>query len=176
MKVIVIRHGETELNKDNRMQGCYGPNLGLTENGRAMVLELRNKIQIIPELIYASPLARTQETAHILNERFRLPIINAPEIVERDFGSLSGKLKSEVDQKLVEADLEGHYDYRPYGGESVADVTARIQKFIELIKTQKESIVMIVTHRGVIRVLYDLYPKDVIPEVILPASEHIFEI
>ena len=176
MKLIVIRHGETDLNKENRMQGCKGPNLGLTADGREMVITLRDRLSVTPEIIYASPLLRTQETVRILNERFHLPIVDAPEIVERDFGSLSGMLRSEVDQKIVEADLEGHYDYRPYGGESVEDVTKRIQMFIAKLKTKKESIVMLVTHRGIIRILYYLYPFAVIPETVLPASQHIFEI
>ena len=34
---------------------------------------------------------------------------------------------------------------------------------------------MLVTHRGVIRILYDLYPNNVIGANIVPASKHIFE-
>ena len=139
-----------------------------------MVQELRDTLLITPQIIYASPLLRTQETAHILNERFHLPIIMAPLLRERDFGTLSGKKRSEVDQKLVQDDLEGHYDYHPFGGESVEDVRARIMQFTESLKAQEENIVMLVTHRGVIRILYDLYPSDAFGETITPGSTHIF--
>ena len=176
MKLIVIRHGETILNKEDRLQGCKGPNVGLNDEGKRMVERLREHILVMPDIIYASPLKRTQETAHLINMRFRLPIINTVALVERDFGTLSGKLRSEIDSKLVESDLEGRYDYRPYGGESVNEVRRRVQGFIDLLRSQREQTIMIVTHRGVIRILYDLYPESVAPEVITPASQHVFSI
>jgi broad specificity phosphatase PhoE len=176
MKLMVIRHGETDLNKENRLQGSQGPNEGLNETGKRVVTELRDSLLLIPEIIYASPLERTQETAHILNERFRVPLIIANELMERDFGTLSGNLRSEIDPQLVEDDLEGRYDYRPYGGESVAEVTERIKQFIAMLKSKKEEMVMLVTHRGVIRILYDLYPSDAFADSITPGSKHVFEI
>ena len=176
MKLIVIRHGETDLNKDDRLQGCKGPNLSLNASGKAVVEELRDTLLITPEIIYVSPLLRTQETAQILNERFHLSIVVAPQLQERDFGTLSGKKRSEIDPKLVEDDLEGHYDYRPYGGESVEDVRARIMQFIATLYLHSENIVMLVTHRGVIRILYDLYPADAFGEPITPGSTHIFNL
>lgn len=175
MQLVVIRHGETDLNKEDRLQGCIGPDLGLTEDGQKEVLRLRDSLAIRPEHIYTSPLLRACETAMLLNERFHVPITKHDELKERDFGSLSGKLRSEIDPKLVEDDLEGHYDYRPYGGESVDDVRARVQTFLSSLPKQ-ESPFIIVTHRGIIRILYDLYPCGALPEMILPASQHIFEI
>jgi broad specificity phosphatase PhoE len=176
MKLIVIRHGETDLNKDDRLQGSKGPNEGLNEHGREVVENLRNSLLLIPEIIYASPLRRTQETAHILNKRFDLGIVLADALIERDFGTLSGKLRSEVNPAIVEADLEGHYDYRPYGGESVDEVRARVENFIASLRAHKEELVMLVTHRGVIRILYDLYPDNTFPENITPGSKHVFDV
>lgn len=176
MKLIVIRHGETTLNKEDRLQGSRGPDKALDHAGKLMVEHLREELLLIPEIMYVSPLKRTQETAAILNERFHVPIILADELKERDFGTLSGKLRSAIDPTLVENDLEGHYDYRPYGGESIDDVILRVRKFIGNIKTKPEEIVMLVTHRGIIRVLYDLYPSDSFAESIVPASKHIFDI
>lgn len=175
MQLVVIRHGETDLNREDRLQGCVGPDLGLTDNGRSEVLRLRESLAIRPEHIYTSPLLRACETAELLNERFRIPITKHAELKERDFGSLSGKLRSEIDPKLVEDDLEGHYDYRPYGGESVDDVRARVQAFLSSLPAQ-DGLFLVVTHRGIIRILYDLYPNGALPEMILPASQHIFSI
>ena len=112
------------MNKENRLQGSRGANLGLSSEGVKMVTLLRDSLLIAPTVMYVSPLKRTKETANIINERCKVPVIEVPELVERDFGSLSGKLRSEIDQKLVEEDLEGKYDYRPFGGESVLDVSA----------------------------------------------------
>ena len=176
MQLIVIRHGETALNKENRLQGSREPNEGLTPTGKKTVERLRDELMVTPTVIYASPLARTQETAAILNERFHAPILSAPELVERDFGMLSGKLRSEVDPTLVESDLEGTYDYHPYGGESVADVKARVLAFLSTLPLASDETVFLITHRGIIRILYDLFPIDVSGEEIVPASKHVFDI
>ena len=143
MQLIVIRHGETVMNRDNRLQGSKGPNEGLTEDGRKMVVKLRDELLVTPETMYVSPLARTQETADIINERFHVPIVLVPEIVERDFGSLSGKLRNEIDPAIVESDLEGRYDYHRFGGESVDDVRARIVKFLGSLPLATERTVFV---------------------------------
>jgi len=176
MNIVVIRHGETDMNKEGRLQGCKGENIGLNEHGHTQITVLQKFLDIEPTRIYASPLKRTQETALIINERFHVPIILVPALIERDFGSLSGKRRSEIDPVLMLNDLEGHYDYRPFGGESVEDVRGRILEFLKTLKLESEETIIVVTHRGVIRILYDLYPQDVMPEMILPGTKHVFHI
>lgn len=176
MNLIVIRHGETDMNKEGRLQGSKGPDLPLNESGKTGVEHLRDVLVLHPKVLYTSPLLRAQQTAAILNERFHIPIILVPELMERDFGSLSGKLRNEVSKALVEDDLEGHYDYRPFGGESSANVRARILRFLRTLKAEENEPVILITHRGVIRILYDLFPDAAIPELILPASKHFFDI
>lgn len=176
MNLVVIRHGETDMNKEGRLQGSKGPDLPLNETGRNEVIRLRDALILHPKVIYASPLLRTKETAAILNERFHTSIILVTELMERDFGTLSGKLRSEVSQELLEDDLEGHYDYRPYEGESSENVRARVLYFLRTLQTEGGEPIMLITHRGIIRILYDLFPNDAIPELILPASKHFFDI
>jgi probable phosphoglycerate mutase len=176
MNLVVIRHGETDMNKEERLQGSKGPDLPLNETGRNEVTQLRDSLVLLPKVIYASPLLRAKETAAILNERFSAPIIFAPELMERDFGTLSGKLRSEVSQELLEDDLEGHYDYRPYEGESSENVRARVLHFLRTLEGGGSEPIILITHRGIIRIFYDLFPNDAIPELILPASKHFFDI
>lgn len=176
MHLIIIRHGETALNKDERLQGSRGPDEPLTRRGREEVLRLRDSLMVTPQRIYSSPLRRTKETAEILNERFHVPVIEVPELMERDFGSLSGAFKKDMKAELLEDDLEGRYDYRPYGGESVQEVTARVIRFLSTLNLDSTVTNMVVTHRGILRVLYDLYPSSARPNEIVPASMHHFEI
>jgi broad specificity phosphatase PhoE len=176
MQLVVIRHGETNMNKEGRLQGSKGPDLPLNETGRSDIAALRDTLILLPKMISTSPLLRARETADILNERFHLPIILAPELMERDFGTLSGKLRSEVASELLEDDLEGHYDYRPYGGESAEDVRTRVLRFLKTLPTEGDDPIILITHRGVIRILYDLFPNDALPEMILPSSKHFFDI
>jgi broad specificity phosphatase PhoE len=164
------------MNKEGRLQGSKGPDLPLNEAGRGDITKLRDALMLSPKALYVSPLLRAKETANILNERFHVPIILIPEIMERDFGTLSGKLRNEIDPELVEDDLEGHYDYRPYGGESAEEVRARILHFLRTLPVDRDDPIILITHRGIIRILYDLFPSDAIPEMILPASKHFFDI
>ena len=176
MNLLVIRHGETALNKAERLQGSRGENVGLTDFGKSEVKRLRDELLLTPSVIYSSTLHRTQETAHIINERFGVRIVSTHDLVERDFGSLSGKLRSEIDPELLEKDLEGRYDYRPFGGESVADVRKRILHFLATLDIASDDTIFVVTHRGVIRVLYDLFPEFASGDEVIPASKHAFTI
>jgi broad specificity phosphatase PhoE len=164
------------MNKEGRLQGSKGPDLPLNEAGRGDIAALRDTLILLPKMIYTSPLLRAKETAGILNERFHVSIILAPELMERDFGTLSGKLRNEIAPQLLEDDLEGHYDYRPYGGESAENVRARVLRFLGTLPTEEDTPIILVTHRGVIRILYDLFPNDALPEMILPSSKHFFDI
>lgn len=176
MQLIVIRHGETDMNREQHMQGSKGPNVGLNSAGKSMVEMLRDGLLVAPTEIYASPLLRTQETAAIINERFHVPIITSPLLVERDFGTLSGKPWNEVDPEIVKNDLEEKYDYRPFGGESADEVRARVMAFLKTLPLATNETAFIVTHRGIIRMLYDLFPDQSVSNEVLPASKHVFEV
>ena len=176
MKMIVIRHGETALNVDGRMQGSRGPNEPLTENGRAQITHLRDTLLISPDTIYVSPLLRAMETAQILNERFHSELVERNELIERDFGSLSGQPHDSISPEIHERDLELRYDYHPFGGESVDDVRKRTLDFLKTLALSEDKTVFVVTHRGVIRILYELYPNAVTAEEIIPGSKHVFHI
>lgn len=164
------------MNIEERIQGSKGPDEPLTPHGVQEIETLREGLLITPVSLYVSPAVRTKETAVILNERFHVPIVIRNELVERDFGSLSGELKSTIDQQLLADDLEGHYDYRPYGGESVDEVRLRVSGFLSTLPLSSNETVFVITHRGVIRVLYDLYPNHVSPAIILTGSKHVFTV
>ncbi|OGZ20507.1 MAG: hypothetical protein A2494_04180 [Candidatus Lloydbacteria bacterium RIFOXYC12_FULL_46_25] len=177
MKLIFIRHGETDLNKELRLQGQRDPDLELNETGKGEIARTREALIDVPSKIYASPLTRTRETARIVMERFpTVPLIFSDDLKERDFGSLSGKLRSEVAQEILENDLEGRYDYRPFGGESIDEVILRIKHFLNELPLETDEIVFVVTHRGIIRILYDLFPNEMTGGPVLPGSVHILEL
>lgn len=177
MKLIFIRHGETDLNKELRLQGQREPDLPLNETGRAEIKSTRDALTETPVNIYASPLARTQETAHIIMERFpAVPLIFSDDLKERDFGSLSGKLRSDIDPDILANDLEGRYDYHPFGGESIDDVIVRIRHFLHTLTLEIDETNFVITHRGIIRILYDLFPNNMAGGPVLPGSVHVLEI
>ena len=65
MKLILVRHGETDWNKERRYQGQKDPKLN--ETGKRQVEMLRNRLADTPiDLVYASDLKRAMVTAQVI--------------------------------------------------------------------------------------------------------------
>ncbi len=155
MKFVFVRHGETDYNKRKVMTGQY--DAPLNEEGREQARLEMEKLQNNFDVIFSSSLSRARETADIINKKLNLPIIITDLITERDFGSLVGKTWDEMEKLIPDArkvDKEQKYDYRPFGGESAEEVSARLSKFIEETKTGPYKNPLVVCHGGIIRMLY----------------------
>jgi broad specificity phosphatase PhoE len=90
MVIYLIRHGETDWNRQNRLQGIE--DIELNENGRRQSADCARAFIGIPvEKILTSPLKRAKATADIIAEMLHTDAaIVEPELTERDFGKLSG--------------------------------------------------------------------------------------
>lgn len=179
MNLIVIRHGKTASNLKEILQG-QRINESLLPEG------IRDAKSIIPQLtnknisaIYSSPLLRAYETAKIIAEKLKLPIITKDELQERDFGTLSGKtwdfVTESIDKDLKQLDKTFSYDYQPYKGENIEQVRKRLQKLLNtLTKTHKKENIACVTHGGILRLLYDELGVEQ-PDHITNTSIHTFQ-
>jgi probable phosphoglycerate mutase len=93
--IYFVRHGQTEWNAIQRMQGRW--NSDLDEVGRRQadlngrLLEGRGI-----ERIFSSPLDRTRQTTEIIGRYVDAPVTYDARIVEWDCGDWSGLLRSEV--------------------------------------------------------------------------------
>lgn len=172
-ELFVVRHGETELNRDGRLQGSGQPDLPLDTTGIAEVLLIRERLRTHLDRAYISPALRTRQTAEILLRGRNIQRELAPDLRERSFGSLSGMLRSAVGETVLAHDFDDAYDYHHWGGDSHADVEARIRNFLTRIAaTPRDRCVLLVTHRGVIRILREIAGAE--PDEIAPASFHRF--
>ena len=101
MKLILVRHGETEWNKQRRIQGCRSDTrlnpYGLEQADRLAAVLRKERI----DAIYSSPLKRAAETAQIIAESCKLPMLMFNELREIDAGALDG---------LFERELAGPYE------------------------------------------------------------------
>jgi broad specificity phosphatase PhoE len=90
MTIYLIRHGETDWNRQNRLQGTEDIELNVT--GIAQSVDCARTVSAIPaEVILSSPLKRARVTAEIISEQMgRIPVIVEQDLIERDFGPLSG--------------------------------------------------------------------------------------
>lgn len=92
----LVRHGETEENVAGILQG-HMPGL-LTERGREQARQLRDTLRGTSfDALYVSDLRRTLQTAEILNEALRLPLVEEPLLRERDWGELTGRRIADID-------------------------------------------------------------------------------
>lgn len=167
MKLFIVRHGETDWNKQRLIQGKT--DIPLNENGilvATMTAEGYQKEGIVFHKVYSSPLVRAAKTAEILREKNVCPgtdIIYDDRLKEFDFGQLEGRSLTEVDPDKPDGSVLYQCFYEPeryvpvLGGESYQDIVDRAADFIKNeILTQKwndDDNVLVVCHGGVIRAL-----------------------
>ena len=172
----LIRHGPTAWNAERRTQGRT--DIPLSPEGRTAVETWRAPAALTDLPIFASPLGRAQETAHLLFG----PAEIEPRLIEMSWGDWEGRTINELRATLGEA-MTGNeargFDFRPDGGESPRDVLVRVQPWIDEIARKADGAVA-VTHLGVIRVVmaaahnWDMLSKP--PVKIRPATAHLFDI
>lgn len=152
MKFTFIRHGQTDWNRDKRLLGWE--DMDLNEAGLEQARTLLQNLKREFDVIYSSPLRRAMQTAGIINQVLGLPIEMRDELKERHFGSLSGKTWEEMKPGISEIDMRQKYDYQPFGGESAEQVKDRLFKFIEDARGTGYKQPLVITHGGIIRMLY----------------------
>jgi broad specificity phosphatase PhoE len=90
-----IRHGQTDWNIEDRLQGHT--DTPLNETGLDQAHQALLRLQNVPiDLIVASPLIRAAKTALIIAKEIDLPVYFDDALKERYLGSLEGKLAAEV--------------------------------------------------------------------------------
>lgn len=89
MKIYLVRHGETEWNKEYRLQGQADTKLN--DYGRELARITSEALKEIPfDIIFHSPLNRAEETARILKRDWEIPIIADERLKEMNFGESEG--------------------------------------------------------------------------------------
>lgn len=165
MKIYIIRHGLTELNKKKKVNGQIDE--PLAPEG---VEQAKAAISLIPKgvkYIYCSSLQRARQTAEIINSNLNHPLSSVDEFTEIHMGTLAGYSWEEMESglNLKRKHRTVTFDYRPYGGESVKEVKKRVTEFLKKVKQKhKDNEVLIVTHGGIIRLLYLLEQNKVVDE------------
>lgn len=153
MKILLIRHGETTGDVEDRYGGSYDDHL--TKRGRE---QLQTTAQLLADeqidKLYSSTLIRAKESADIINGVLKTEIELLDGLRERDYGVLGGLTKQEALEKYPEV-VESHKDpaNTDPDGESRASFTQRVLSTFESIVNQKHGAVAIVSHGGPIKVI-----------------------
>ncbi|MFJ5368642.1 histidine phosphatase family protein [Bosea sp. CER48] len=160
-RLILVRHGETDWNREGRLQG--GQDIPLNDLGRRQAAEAAGRLKALEpgyaELDYiASPMQRARETMDILRQELELPAgayAVDDRLRELTFGEWEGFTwrdirKAEREQAhLRERDKWG---FVPPGGESYRMLAERIRPVLEGLRRET----VIVSHGGVARAILAL--------------------
>lgn len=146
----LVRHGETDWNRQGRIQGQA--DIHLNETGRSQAADLALRLQDLSfKSCYSSDLQRAYDTAKIIltTQNQSLAIQTDPRLRERDFKDWEGKLfvdfqKAEKENRLFV--------------ETKSEIVKRVLPFLESIADkEKHGTVLILTHGGIIHnLLMDL--------------------
>ena len=141
-RVFLARHGQTTLNAENRLRGLADPPLdaaGQLEAARMAAAFLGEGVK----QIRSSPLQRARQTAAAIAASSGLELVIDPRLNDRDYGTWTGHLKTEVTAQW------GSADHAP-GVEPVSTVLERAWPVIEELGVAPATTV-IITHDAVIR-------------------------
>jgi probable phosphoglycerate mutase len=153
--IYFVRHGETILTPLRKFSGTGPLNPELTEEGLAQAATVAKEIaKIKPDILIASPLQRTRQTAEAIAATTGLPIVFDEIWYELSFGSWDGLTNDEVREKFpdeYQAWLNSS-SYAPGGGESYDQARIRVEAAMEkLLAEYPGQKVCVVTHNGVIK-------------------------
>lgn len=119
--IYIVRHVQTDWNKEGRYQGRI--DVDLNSEGVSQAIKIRDKLADIKfDKVFSSPLKRAYKTARIICDN---DIITDYRLIERCNGKLEGKLKNEIKEKI---DFNDPFN-TVMGIESIIDFRNRIKSF-----------------------------------------------
>lgn len=153
-RIILIRHGETDWNREQRYQGQT--DIPLNERGRSQARNIAAYLRQheAVEAVYSSDLVRCRETASIIAGVFNLPVNSDARLRELRFGYWEGLRYEELDHTFHEEFQQWFRNTRDYavpGGESFAQALDRMLPCIAEIAGRHRGTAAICSHGGIIR-------------------------
>jgi len=153
--IYFVRHGETVLTPTRKFSGTGALDPELMQEGLDQAeLVAEEAVKLGAEVLIASPLKRTRQTAEAIARTTGLEIIFDEAWFELSFGSWDGKSIEEVKEEEPDAYQAwlNSTAYVPGGGESWDQATVRIEEALEkLVAEYPGKKIIVVTHNGVIK-------------------------
>lgn len=158
LRLLLVRHGETEWNVQGRYQGHSDLPLNPKGLEQAQRLSARLKSQNL-DFVFSSDLQRANQTAQILVRDRSLQVQTTPQLRELNFGMLEGHTFNEALQlwpAMIDTWLQDH-NQPPQGGERIDDFKQRVSLFYnDLRQNYEQKTVLIVAHGGPLREIIQL--------------------
>ncbi len=156
-RIVVVRHGETAWNVDQRVQGQL--DIPLNDHGRRQAERLAERLAGEGlDALYSSDLARAADTAAAVGRATGLAVRPERGLRERGFGHLEGLTWREIEERHPEAAQRWRRRdpaFGPGGGEVLADFYARcVATAAALAAHHPGQVIALVAHGGVLDCLY----------------------
>jgi broad specificity phosphatase PhoE len=155
-RLLLLRHGQTELSVERRYSGHGDPEL--TPLGHAQAAGAAARLARVPDVaaVLTSPLQRARQTAALVAEATGAPLHVRERLIETDFGAWEGLTFAEARARdpQLHAEWLGSEEVAPPGGESFATVGRRIEaERAELVQEYPGATLVLVTHVTPIKML-----------------------
>jgi 2,3-bisphosphoglycerate-dependent phosphoglycerate mutase len=174
--LVLVRHGESEFNKQDRFTGLKDP--PLTANGVREAIDVGRTLKLRGfhcDIAFTSKLKRAQQSLQLILRELHarsVPIFDEAALNERNYGELAGLTRDAARARWGETRVHQwrrSYDVAPPGGESLAMTAARTLPFFDerirpLLAAGKR--VLIVAHgnslRSIVMSLDRLTPEQIV--------------
>lgn len=154
MKLILIRHGETQENVDGIVQGWF--NSVLNDTGKRQAKAAADNFHEPISAIYSSDLQRCLQTAGFFKNKYpNIPFYEDKRLRERNFGDAQETHKELHDWEIFWASND---KVSIPNAETLDDYTSRVKEFLNVLKESHSSTdnILIVTHGGTINRIFDI--------------------
>lgn len=155
-KLLLVRHGTTELNSSYKFQGHS--DIELSAEGLKQAEKVRDRLANEKiDFVYCSDLRRAVVTAETIAAPHSLKVNKVPDLREINYGKVEQLSFDEIKKvypKVAEMCMVWDVTLQFPEGEGVLELEKRIKRFIEMLKTHsKEQTVLIVAHGGPLRIM-----------------------
>jgi broad specificity phosphatase PhoE len=180
--IYIFRHGETDWNKDRRLQGHT--DIPLNAKGRSQALVLKEFFSAHPiDAMLTSDLKRARETAELAINSLNVPLIVEPRLRETNLGDAEGLTQTEVAAQFGKEIWEGwcslspdFHHFRFPNGETKSELLRRVTSALEeFLSSSAHQKIGVATHGGVVRRMIHHARPD-LPSPVMVGNCVIYEI
>lgn len=163
LKIYIARHGQDLDNAAGILNGHRNQplsDLGISQANQ--LAENLKKSNILFDIVYSSPLTRAYTTAEIICDALQIgkPVMKQ-ELIERDFGIMTGKLISEIENLCAPDIMKSNpitYFLHPEGAETFPELLERGRSVVEWIKNNHfEGSILLVGHGDIGKMMFAAY-------------------
>src|SRR6056297_444566 len=156
-EIVLVRHSETEWNKNSRYQGVM--DVDLNEKGQKQAQQLYEFLKDEEfDTIYSSTLKRAYETIQDIAKYQNKEVITIADLMEIDFGKWEGLTFSEIEKDYPDLAKKWAKDptcCKPPEGEHIKEVEQRVGKTIDkIVDDNPDQKILIATHGGIVRIVF----------------------